>query len=444
MKRFFQSFTLLTLSTSILAACSTPMPMGHRNPNMRSSMLRNQARLNSFSQAIKPIKSTLPKAKGQRDVTMFSYVAMDDHLTQVVPHFLNAIESKASKNGYFLAFADLQGPDNSLLTYMQNDNNPQSFSSATSPLNRNNGATSEVSSNNPAVVTQTINWAYSQYPGRLKVFDILAHGGGYFGIGTDEHQVGQERQIMSVPQFANAVKKGLKGRKLDVLNMLSCLMGNVEAIYELRDAAKVIIASEDSVQVTENTIIHFTSELTRLSSQRGISAKQIGRQMSIFGAAKNPQSGYFTIAAYDMARIGQLKTSINRLSNTLIRALPAHKQQIRQAYDSVPELTNSPGTGQRDLWNFMNQLYRHVPNQAVKQEALNVKRSLEKFMIHSRDKEGANAHGLSIFMPATRSKQTNMPPSFGQIKNIGYLQTRFAKDTSWDKFIKTFLNSLRG
>jgi hypothetical protein len=162
--------------------------------------------------------------------------------------------------------------------------------------------------------------------------------------------------------------------------------------------------------------------------------------MVAFADVRNPQHGYFALAAIDMRYMGEFKTSMNVLSNTLIRALPAHKAQILAAYDQVPELVNSPNTGQRDLITFLNNLLRLVPNQAVQQSALSVKQVLKKrLMIAAKDKEGPAANGLSIFLPPSKVGPTQMPPDFGMISNTGYFKSRFARETSWDQFIAALL-----
>lgn len=423
---------LLAFSVLTFTACSTNPVAG---PMMGFAPQNGQ--VSTFSQPIRPVKAQLPEAKGPRPVTMFSYIALDDKLSQFGLLFLDALEKGASERGYYLAFADLEGPDSSFVSYLLNDGQPGKINSPISYLDKK---TTEVDSNDPETLAQTVNWAYSKYPSQMKVFDILAHGGGYFGIGTDDHKVGKNpREIMSVSEFGGALRKGLKGRQLDVLNFLSCLMGNVEAIYELRDVAKVVLASEDSVGATQNTTSDFTAELARLSAT-GASPQQIGTQMVTFGQARNPNSGYFALSALDMTQMGALKQAMNGLSNTLIRALPSHKPQILQAYDRVPELINSPNTGQRDLLTFCNNLLKGVNHPGVQQAALAVKQVMKRqILLSHKDKEGPNANGLSIFMPPSKVGPTQMPPDFGMIKNIGYLNTRWAKETSWDLFIKNLM-----
>ena len=392
---------------------------------------------NQLAQAIRPVKAELPPARGERALTMFSYIAMDDKLSPAGLLMIDAIEQSVTDRGYYLAFADFAGPDSSFLAYIRQDAQPRQLGSILSYLTP---TTREVNSNDPAVLSQTLNFAYSKYPGRVKVLDIFAHGGGYFGIATDDHKPNPDpREIMSVAEFGQALRTGLKGRQLDVINFLSCLMGNAEALYELRDTAKVVIASEDVVMATQHTVADFSRELARLSALP-LAPQQIGAQLVAFARANQPQSGYSTIAALDMRHMGEFKRAMNGLSNSLLATLPAHRAQIMTAYDAVPELIRSPHTGQRDLISFCNQLIRNVSNPAVQQAALDVKQVLKRrLFIAAKDSEGDHANGLSIFMPPSRSAQQQLPPGIGAIANVGYLNTRFAKETSWNRFIQALL-----
>lgn len=428
MFKFAKSVLSATLPLMLtLSACS----------GLPAARLAGPGAVSSFSQPIRPVKAQLPAAKGERPVTMFTYIAMDDKLSPAGVMMLDAIEQSVSDRGYYLAFADLEGPNSSFLSYLINDGKPGSVGSVISGLDKK---TTEVNSNDPATLSQTINFAFSNYPGKVKVMDILAHGGGFFGLGTDDTKVnGSTREIMSVAEFGAAMRQGLKGRQLDVLNFLSCLMGNVEALYELRDVTKVAIASEDSIMATQNTVVDFTRQLAALAAQP-IAPQQIGAQMVAFGNARNPQSGYSTIAAIDMRYMDEFKRAMNVLSNTLLAAMASHKPQLLAAWDAVPELHNSPQTGQRDLIAFLNNLMRMVPNPNVAQAALGVKQVLKQHLIISaKDREAADANGLSIFMPPSKIGPQQLPPDFGKIANIGYLNTRFAKETSWDRFVQALL-----
>jgi hypothetical protein len=422
MQGFRRFAVFASLVTTVAAGCAAPVPMG--------AAIAPTA-VGALSQPIARLNPTLPAAEGNRPVTMFSYIAMDDPLSSFAEMYLNALESTANNRVHTLAFADFQGTNSSYLFRIQPDRLPKQISSPRSFLSP---TLKEVTANDPANVAATVNWAFSAQPSQFKAMTMFAHGGGYLGLGTDETQPGksdpaQMKQIMSVSEFGGALRTGLKGRKLDLLNMLSCLMGATEYAYELRDVAEVLIASEDSIMATPDTTGAFTAELQKQLGSGTPDARAIGKRMAIFGNAKNENTGYLTIAAIDLTRMDEVKRSVNVLTNALLRAMPAHKAEIVQAYDAVPALAHD-SVGQRDLWAFCNKL-QGVNDPTVRQSALEVKATLKQAIIHARDKEGPAANGLSICMPPRQSlaKLTQHP------LYKAALQSRFAKATAWDDFI---------
>lgn len=390
----------------------------------------DSAVVGGLSQPILKIMPTLPGTGMRRQATFFSYVAMDDHLTEFAENYLKAVQTTASPKVHDVAFADFEGPDNSYMFYLQ----PQADGQLSSPRSYLTPKTKEVTANDPANLAATLNWAATNYPSNFLALDIFAHGGGSIGFGTDETQVGKDQKfIMSIDDVGKALRSGLKGRKVQLINMLSCLMGNVEYAYELHDTAEVLIASEDSIMATPNTTEAFTAELNRELALPNPDARVLGRNMAIFGEAKNPESGYYTISAVDLSQMDGVRRAANVLTGTLLRAMPQHQAEILAAYDAVPCMTNSGWLGfNRDLWNFCNQL-QQVRDAGVQASALDLKHALKAALLHTRDKEGAAANGLSICMPARGDEMTKM---WNQPFFQARLNCRWAKDTGWNKFLE--------
>lgn len=418
-----QGFRRIAVLTSLLAVavagCAVPVPMG---------ATLAPGTVGAQSQRIDRLDPSLPRPEN-RPVTMLSYVAMDDGLNDFALMYLNALESTANPRVNAVAFADLQGDNSSFLFSITPDRDPKTV---TSPKSLLSPKIKEVTANDPANVAAVVNWAYNTYPGQFKAMTMFAHGGGYLGLGTDETQPGRKdlKQIMSVSEFGDALRKGLKGRKINLMNMLSCLMGNIEYAYELTDSVEVLIASEDSIYATPDTTADFTAELQKQLGAGNPDARAIGKKMAIFGNARNENTGYNTIAAVDLTKMDAVRRGVNVLSNALLRALPTNRAEIVQAYDAVPKL-KLDDMGQRDLWAFCNQLQR-VNNPAVRDAAQGAKAALKQVIIHARDKEGPAANGLSITMPPREMLQGGLTkhPLFQ-----ASLKSRFAKATSWDSFI---------
>ncbi|MBC7542442.1 MAG: hypothetical protein H7338_06900, partial [Candidatus Sericytochromatia bacterium] len=415
------SFQLLATSLFVgmwLSACAAP----ELGPTVMPA-------IGALSQPLLRLAPDLPKATGPKSAVLFAFVAMDDKLTLQGDKFLNALESTAGPELYTIAFADALGPDNSHLYAIEPDADAKTLASPRSFLSP---TLKEVSSNDPATISGTLNWALTTYPAKFTALDFFAHGGGYLGLGTDATQVGPtKRSVLPLGDFGTALRQGLKGRKLDLINLLSCQMGNVETAYELRDLADVLIASEDNISAGDASTIAFTAELNRQLRTPQPDARVIGRQMAIFAEATQMGSDYRAISAVELARMDEIKRTVNVLTNDLLAAMPTHGEAILKAYDAVPNIVIS-NSSQRDLWTFCKHLNQDVNDPVIRKSSLAVKAAVKKALLHTRDRENERCQGLSICMPPRKDIHKIMAWPLFQAS----LNSQFAKATGWNRFIE--------
>jgi hypothetical protein len=311
----------------------------------------------------------------------------------------------------------------------------------------------EVQSNNPRVFSQIVEYTFDNYPGRKKYLQIYTHGGGVFGIGCDEKQTDlagkvlpQDEQIsvMRIPAFSEALRQGLKGRQLDLIYFRACLMGNVEALYELRGITKYALASEDVSYSVDNTNLTMTKQFDDLANQDQEPAA-IAKAMAIQAGAKHPQkkdgsfSGYTTFAAVDISKMDELKSAINTLSRALVADMKTESTAIVAAYDAVPTIQGkakpeSFSDAMRDFWAFTAELDKRVKDKGVKAAIADARAAQTAAMLHEKDSYGSASNGLSILMPfrADLGKDGKMT----KFLTGAYQQTRFAKDSAWDDFLQ--------
>jgi muconolactone delta-isomerase len=397
----------------------------------------------------------LPKAANQRGATKLTYFMTDDgpgHQSPDSLRILDLLDQQPQRNIHNVVFRDGKENGDSRFFYMQGHG--QKAESTVAPK------VNEVQSNNPQVLSQIINAAYDTYPGQRHYFQLYTHGGGLFGVGMDKMQTdpnGKELAakdqifVLPITQFAEALKQGLKGRQMDLIYNQACLMGNVEALYELRGTSRYILASEDSTYSTDNFSLTMTKLFDELAN-KGAEPATIAREMAIQGQAKHFQrpdgsySGFTTLAAFDMDRIDEVKTTVNQLALALIAALPKERSAIMAAYTAVPTVTGkaqpeSPFDSMRDLWGFTAQLDKQVADAGVKAALQRVRTEQKRLMLHEKDSFGSAANGLSIFMPLPTHEEAVGFLKGKQLWTIKgtYDNLRFAKETAWGKFLKTLL-----
>lgn len=393
------------------------------------------------------IAPKIPKSKEERKAVKVTYLMTDDeaHQSPWSGKMLLFMDDLPQKNVHNIVFRDGGKLDDSSIHYLTAGKDPLKVESPSSFLNDN---IKEVQSNNPRVFSRILEWAFDNFPAKKRYLQIYTHGGGVFGIGMDANQTdltgkklpNEELVTMITPQkFAEGLKQSLKGRKLDMIYFRACLMGNVEALYELRGIVDYALASEDVSYSKENSNLTMTKLFDDLASKE-TEPKELSYQMAIQAHGKTgAKDGYTTFAAIDINKMDELKSAINVLSLSLISGLKTEKDAILSAYDAVPtiqgeDVAEKSSENMRDLWRFTAELDKKVQSKSIKDAVQQVRTAQKKAMIHEKDSFGSSANGLSIFMPF----RENLKPDQGMYKflNNGYLNRRFAKDSAWTKFLQ--------
>lgn len=398
------------------------------------------------------INPKLPKNTQEKYAVKLTYLMNDDeaHQSPWSGKMLLTMDDMPQKNVHNIVFRDGGKTDDSVIYYLKGDDRLKEIGADWSYLNDN---VKEVQSNNPRLFSRIIEWTFDSYKGKRKYLQIYTHGGGAFGIGTDVHQTdlkgnplpdNQKISMISPQKFSEALKQGLKGKKLDLVYFRACLMGNIEALYDLRGTVDYALASEDVSYSKENSNIVMTQMFEDLSSQN-IDPKDIAYKMAVQGHGKTGASdGYTTIAAFDISKVDEMKTSINQLALALSRAMPKESKEILAAYDSVPtikgaETAEKNNENMRDLWRFTAELDKRVSSKDLKNAVYNVRRSQEKFILHGKDALGDSANGLSIFMPFRKNLAEGQP--LKTFLNGNYKKRKFAVDSAWDEFLNSLPKS---
>ena len=84
-----------------------------------------------------------------------------------------------------------------------------------------------------------------RFPAKKTMLVIWGHGAGYRGIAYDD----VSNNHISVPQLGSALANITKttGRKLDIFATDASFMQMASVAYEIKDYAKVIVGSEESI-----------------------------------------------------------------------------------------------------------------------------------------------------------------------------------------------------
>lgn len=328
------------------------------------------------------------------------------------------------------------------------------FEEASAPYNKFASSVQEVlpegtKMGDPASLQNFVEWGMKKYPAEHYMLVVMGHGGAWIGAAEQ-----------SPAEMGEAITQGVKtaneqtGRKdkIDVLSFNSCYMGNAEALYEMKDAAEVTLASENYARsgifghwgmfldaVSRDMSAgkpfngrEFAKELVDFYGKQG---KEIKENFPEFSAWKE---SFLTLSAVDNSKLDGLADAFKGFTQSLDKYnVPDHvlfkDVSASKNYDS-----NAHNPSQvfgfydtiRDMGDFMDNIRKNpdIPVE-VKDHAAQVKQAMSEAII-AEQHEGKGmegSQGLTFWGPSNAVDVLFMGKRYTD--EVG----GFAKGTSWGK-----------
>ena len=282
-------------------------------------------------------------------------------------------------------------------------------------------------------------WVKSEFPADHYFIVIWDHGLGFESIYaySPTRDLLQDEtngdDIMSVPDFALALKNISSefGKKIDIVGIDACLMNMVEVAYEIRDTSDYLIGSE-SAEPAEGWPYYYI--LDYLVNNPTDSPKTISSKVVELYTDAYRDSYQTTQSAIDLSKVGNLVLSLNNLSSTIINDWSLYNVSYsfkNTIFNSVQRFTVSDGDeSYADLGSFLEEIEENDNMTAdIKNSALLVYDNLKTAVVANgySGYDNGRINGLTIWYPDINifDEQINH-----------YEQLEFAKETSWDEFLK--------
>lgn len=413
------STTVNTLDTDNTSQIlSTNKATGDFFVDYHSQLKRDNDKMQDVpAQSIDGTKSdSLPKSVKTKQLTYFTYEALDNNLFQDLNRVLNTLELIGSNDNInFVAQTDSWKENNTARYYLTSDNNMSSIKSKYIPL----GEESE-NSGDPEVYKKAVSWSFSTYPAKMNWLNISTHGMGFAGINSDSNP----EKDMDIIEFAKATREGLKSKKLDLVSFDACLMATVEVASEIKDFSNVLIGSEDS---TFYWGYGYYKTFSKVAQNTNMSSEEIARSLVLDVHNKGTSNQTFTISATNLKKMDLLEVEVDKLSKALRKALPTQRDNILRALEKSKDFVNAEGVPFRDLNRLISLIKSNVNDTDVKNACDSINNTMYKkgVILLSRQSKYENdlGRGLSIYTPVS-----------GKVSKL-YRQTQFAKNTQWDEFL---------
>jgi len=303
----------------------------------------------------------------------------------------------------------------------------------------------------PTSLEDFVSWGMKKYPAKHYMVVVMGHGGAWIGA-AEQSPSGMGEAITE--GVAKANEETGRNDKIDVIMFNSCYMGNAEAVFEMKDAADVTIASENYARA--GIFGHWGMFLDAMSKDiekgKPFDGKQFAKEIvdfykeqgkeikENFPEFSNWKESYLTLSAIDNKKLNKLAKSFKKFVNTLNKYdVPDHvlfrevaktknydsgahnPSQIFGFYDTI-----------RDLGDFMDNVRQNpdIPIE-VKDSAAHVTESLKEAIINEQHegKGMEGSHGLTFWGPTNAVDVAFMGQRYAD--DVG----KFSKGTGWGRHL---------
>jgi hypothetical protein len=227
------------------------------------------------------------------------------------------------------------------------------------------------------------------------------------------------------------------GQPVDLLGMNACQMSNAEVAYQVRDDARVYVASEEDMPVES---LPYDDILTRLAAQPDMEVEAVGRLVverycEFYRNSSVPWGKWGMPKGATLAAVALEKAqALADATESLAAALNADMEGQLPAVWDAQKKAHKFKFRLYDLGSFCRPLAEHAAASSDTVKAAQaVLAALEDpaFML-ARDHTSPSyddVAGLTTYL---------MAPSFGRSMSPHYAETEYAQDTGWGEFIAAY------
>jgi hypothetical protein len=284
-----------------------------------------------------------------------------------------------------------------------------------------------------AALTEFIRWGKQNYPAERYALVLWSHGGGWKADKSTRgalQDVSSREDLMSVRDMAAAVKDA---GGVDVLNFDACLMAMYEVAYEMRQAAKVMVASEEVIPGQGNPYDKVINRLVANPSQDAATfAKGIVTDYMAYYRTNNRQS--VTLSAIDLAAVEPLHAKVKAAAAGMVAAMAGERLNIQAARDASPSY-NHPNN--HDLIVFAKALAGRASSTTLRTLANELAAAAQAAVLANDVQQlpgelnVAGSTGLAIYLPSPAHTTTS---ELNAYRTVLASNTVAGNETAWSTF----------
>jgi hypothetical protein len=292
----------------------------------------------------------------------------------------------------------------------------------------------EVDMSDPEVLEDFVVNACTDYPAEKYALILWDHGGGWRGLCWDDttEEETLENECITMVELRDALldAKEETGVVLDVVGFDLCLMAMPEVAYQVRDCAKYVVFSEETVPGAGFPYDAIAGHLVADASMDGQGLSEV--IVDDYGYYYTVTPGWvdWTISAFDMEYMDEMFDAVDDLGSELLKSLREYMNLIQQDLLNAQKYYYPYNV---DLKGFAMNLASDdmIENDDLKEAAERVMEAVESgvfAMVNSIHND--KSYGIAIYAPSTNDGMHDLREE--------YVDIPFGQDTSWYDFALAF------
>jgi hypothetical protein len=282
-------------------------------------------------------------------------------------------------------------------------------------------------------------------PAERYVVFFYGHGYGPLGVFCDADSSGTNEKTMQLGGIADSVE-ALGGRAA-VIVFRACNVNTLETAYQLKNAAKYMIASQSVVPIAG--IWPWDTFLTGLlpHADSGDVAQSIARQLALFlrkPAHREPYTVDVPFTLIDLEQANTIKRPLKALAKELVSArnvpararAAAYSRALEAARVGLPNVHSNPGDPALVDVPTMCENLRRLTRFPAAGPARELGEAVRRLVRWHSTPQGRH-HGVGLFYRPVRQTQLDASHIFSEGTRAGddrhYRNLALSKDTGWDR-----------
>lgn len=246
----------------------------------------------------------------------------------------------------------------------------------------------------PATLTEFLDWARATFPAERYGLVVWNHGGGLDGVAWDDTSRGDR---LTLPELRTAIERAAIDR-LDFLGFDACSMAMVEVASELRDLARVMVASQE-LEPADGW--PYDRWLEAFVENPRIAPASLGRVLvDRYVEAYAGERGII-LSALDLDALARLEEALAGFVDAVERvAEPDELAAIARAATGARAFPRDAWATERDLEGFLRAVEKRVEDPAIDAAARTARAALDEVVLAAGGTV-PRANGLSVHLPGS-------------------------------------------